>query len=141
MTKNSIQTEGGLLLQEAENFAKYILKKMPDRLSLEHYVQIISQGDSYSQNTSDAKLLKFAMSHPWSIGLIDSYLAFFRPDSEFRFRLYVMFAILESNRNYVDDFLPVERSPFYALSILYVGLKTALKVPCGFIVSFIARAV
>jgi hypothetical protein len=128
-------------VDEAENFGAYILKKKPSEDAINKYIRIVkSRRSDESANPLDKKLLGFARKHRWSIGLIDSYLALFKPESEFRHRLYIMFAILESSHEYSDHFLPVKRGPIHIVYIFYTGAKAVVKIPFGLVISWIARA-
>jgi hypothetical protein len=139
MTINYEITDDKIINREAGNFAKYILRRPVDKVFIERYKHIIQGKQLSSISVHDNKLLEFALNHRWAIGLIDSYLAIFKPDSEFRRRLFVMFAILESSQDYEADFLPARHSAIYGFYILYIGLKSTVKIPCGFIVSTMVK--
>jgi hypothetical protein len=111
--------------QEADLFGRYILKRLPSDSSKQLYMKAITT--SVLESDKDKKLILFIHGNPWSLGLIDSGLAFIMPYSEIRKRIYIMFSILECNPEYADNFLSKKRNPFYILVILFSGVRGVLK--------------
>ncbi|HSX04856.1 MAG TPA: hypothetical protein VLF69_00060 [Candidatus Saccharimonadales bacterium] len=79
----------------------------------------------------DTRLLDFMLQHPWSIGMIDGGLVFYRPHSEVRRRLYVLLAILESNPEYTEALLPKKRSLWYMLAVGAAGVRAVVNAVVG----------
>ncbi len=113
------------LQSEALFFARYLLNKKPNLRETELYEKTI-RSRALVPHERDLKLLAFASANTWSIGFIDSGLALIHPGAEFRMRLHLMFAILETNPEYHLLFLTQERKPLYALRILLRLLRAGL---------------
>ena len=132
-----LKEEKNNLRQEAELFGKYLLGKIPDEKSCQLYEAAISRLGS-SGTPADENIIRFVLSKPSFLGLIDSGCAFFRPGSLLRKKLHMMFAVLESRPAYANLFLPEKRkhnSLFYAI---WVGKRAIFKAIIGrFIMIFI----
>ena len=61
-------------------------------------------------------------------------MSFFKPDSELRRRIYVMFAVLESSPKYHRYFLPQKHSFLYVFVIFLLGIRAILRLVTGFVV-------
>lgn len=116
---------------QAVIFTKYLIKKEPDSQSITLYSQAIAHQTELSYR--DAKLLKFVQKHPFWIGCIDGGLAFVNPHSEVRRRIYIMFAILESQPLFWRNFLPIKRSWWYLFFILFTGLRAVIRAAAGIV--------
>lgn len=79
----------------------------------------------------DRALLAFVSRHTWSMGLVDAGLALRRPSSVIRTKLLVMSAILETNPELSDAFLPVRRHVLYAVYAAFVAVRAACKAAVG----------
>ncbi len=119
-----------LLEQEAELFSRYLLNRSPDKLAVELYSRAIKQ-TSASLTPQDQKLLPFLKNNTWSMGIIDSGLAFINPHSEIRRRLYFMLSILESIPENHDLFLPKKRNQLYLIVVVYHGTRATIKALLG----------
>lgn len=119
------------LTTQAILFTKYLIGKMPDKQSIALYSQAIKQDEL---TVSDKKVLSFMLRWPRLIGFIDAGLALTSPHSEVRRRIYVMFAILESQPLFWRDFLPVKRSGWYVFFILLVGLRSIVRAVGGILI-------
>jgi hypothetical protein len=118
------------LMQEAEIFGQYLLKRAPGEAAKTLYSQAISS-TSVTIEINDQKLLRFVLHNTWSIGLVDSGLALLNPGSEVRRRLYMLFCILESSPEHHDLFLPKHRNSFYLLAVLFSGFHAVIKAIVG----------
>jgi hypothetical protein len=128
------------MTEQGAVFGYHLLRRLPNKKVLTIYAAAIQQ-PSFVANQTDQRLLQFGLNHPWSISYIDAGLAYLRPQSEFRHRLYVMFAILESSREYHEHFLPKQRSPFYLFYIAYVAARSLVTAGVGLLlVKALSRA-
>lgn len=118
------------LEQEADILGTYLLKQSPNSLVKTLYAKAIQKA-SAPVHINDQKLLKFILRQNWSIGLVDSGLAFMNPSSEVRRRIYIMFAILESMPDYYDRYLPKHRAKFYLFVIAFTGIQAVIKALIG----------
>lgn len=98
------------LRREAEIFGHYILGGAPSAAVVELYASANAKLDGLVAAAADP-VVRFALRHPWSIGLLDGALAFRDRDAPLRQRLLVMFAILETQPIYSERFLPRSHTP------------------------------
>jgi hypothetical protein len=115
---------------EARVFGKYLIGQAPNEEAVLLYSRAMRATHAKLDET-DIKLLQLVMAHPRLLGFIDAGLPFYKPYSEVRRRLYVMLAILETQPQYHDIFLPKARSPWYILFILYAGFRAVVKTVFG----------
>lgn len=125
---------------EANIIGEYLLgKKNPIKKSIGLYIKAI-EVKQINLTKNENKIWVFMIKNKWSIGCIDSALAFFSPQSNIRKRLLVMLAILETMPEYTDLFLPRSRPLLYHLYILWVGCRAILKTMAGYLLlKFILR--
>ena len=88
-----------------------------------------------STNEKDIATLDFAVNHPWSIKLLDAGLAIISPQAELRRRLYVMFALIEADREYAHLFLAQKKSKLYLLNLFFVGIGAVIKMVAGIVLA------
>ncbi len=116
---------------EAEIFGHYLLSgKTPNSKSISLYVEAMHLRPAQASGR-DKKILEFILKNNWSIGMIDGALAFSKNKSIIRRKLLFMSAILETQPEYADLFLPQERSGFYNLYIFWVGFRAVMKALAG----------
>lgn len=124
--------------EEALIFGKYLLSgETPDDKSVELYVKA-HQFRDLSVQPSEEKLFAFVMLNTWSLGLIDSALAFSGPNHILRKKLLVMSAVLECRPNYASLFLPKKRSWFYFIAFLWIGFRGVCKAVFGKLLMLVA---
>ena len=61
---------------------------------------------------------------------VDGALALTNPHSLLRKRIYIMFCILETSKDFTDYFLPVKKNIFY---LFVIGVKSAIAVALSLI--------
>ncbi|MEO5643830.1 MAG: hypothetical protein ABIQ40_00910 [Bacteroidia bacterium] len=117
--------------KEAEIFGRYLLGgKNPNAKSISLYTEAMKLRPAEVIG-SDKKILVFILKNNWSIGMIDSALAFSKGKSVIRRKLLFMTAILETQPEYAELFLPQERSWFYSIYIFWVGCRAVMKMMAG----------
>jgi hypothetical protein len=107
------------------------VKDQPSREIVELYSKIIKKSVVSEISLKDKRILRFGFNHPWLLPVLDAGLVLVRPRSELRYRIYIMFAILEATPKYSDKFLAKKHSPFYILYIFLVGIRAALRTFLG----------
>lgn len=121
----------GSLQDEAKIFGKYLLGgKMPNEQSVSLY-QKAMQLKPVQLTEKETKLLQFILRNPRSASLIDSALGFFDSRNAVRKKILTMSAILETQPEYAQLFLPAERSFFYNIYIFWVGFRAVVKAVVG----------
>lgn len=117
--------------KEAEVLGKYLLGgKKPNAESISLY-ENANQIKPVSLNEREKKILAFLLRHPACAGLIDGALAFGSANGGIRRKILYMSAILETQPEYADLFLPKERGWFFNIYIFWVGCRAILKAIAG----------
>jgi hypothetical protein len=117
--------------REAEVFGKYLLGgKTPVEKAISLYMEAMQLRPAKPIGR-DEKILRFVLKNPSFTGLFDSALAFSSKKSILRRKILFMSAILETQPEYADLFLPKERSWFYNIYIFGVGCRAILKMLAG----------
>ncbi|CAN5129149.1 hypothetical protein BH09BAC5_BH09BAC5_22670 [soil metagenome] len=120
--------------KEAEIFGRYLLSgKLPNEKSISLYQESLRIRPANAIG-KDEKILKFLLNHPAFIGIIDSALAFSKKKSIIRRKILFMSAILETQPEYAEMFLPQERKWHYNIYIFFVGTRAVFKMVAGKIV-------
>jgi hypothetical protein len=119
---------------QAAVFGRYLLGTYPCPAAIELYDELLAANPGNPDET-DRYLLDFALRHHWSIGLIDSGLAFTRPDAEIRRRLHLMFAILECMPEHTHHFISQDhkRWSMSIISLSIAGVIGAFKALAGYV--------
>lgn len=119
------------LSQEAEALGRYLLGKPPGEKAVALYVAA-NEKKPIRLSPREEKVFRFLVKHRWSAGLIDSALGFSKAaQGGIRRKILYMSAILETQPEYAELFLPKERSWFYNLFIFWVGARAVLKAMAG----------
>jgi hypothetical protein len=113
--------------KEAKITGRYLLDgKDPNAQSISLF-QNAMRVKPVKLSARDEKILAYIYRHPGSLGLIDSALGFFGRQSGVRRLVLFMSAILETQPEYAELFLPKERSWFYNVYIFFVGVRAVVK--------------
>lgn len=126
------------LAKEAEIFGRYLLSgTMPSAKTVSLYVSANEQ-KPVRLSAEEEKILAFMVRNHRTIGMIDGALAFTNPSGGIRRKLLYMSAILETQPEYADLFLPKTRSLGYTIFIFWVGFRAVSKAVAGkFLLLFI----
>lgn len=119
--------------EEAKIFGAYIVGAIPSQDIITRYIHIATSSPP-PLTTQDKAIISFIYRHPGLLGAIDAYAAFFRPESEIRRRLFIMFAVLEATPEYADKFLPKDRGFLSFLTIFGVSLRAFFRLVMGCVV-------
>lgn len=131
--------ESSLLLQ-AQVFSNYLVKRSASSHSTKVYKTILQASPAQASSTG-VGLLDYALKHPHALPYLDAYLGFFKPTAELRRRVYIMLAVLESEPDYWDYFLPKKRGSLYLMSVGLIGLRSVFRLLAGtiFVKVFLIR--
>jgi hypothetical protein len=117
--------------KEAEIFGRYLLDgKQPNSKSISLYIEAMNLRP-FPATGKDEKILKFILKNPRSTGMIDGALAFSKKKSIVRRKILFMSAILETQPEYAELFLPQERNWSYNIYIFWVGFRAVMKAFFG----------
>lgn len=98
---------------EAASFGRYLLGREIGAASCATYARAAGE---LGYDEADA-VTNFALQRPWSIAPLDGALALVRSDALLRKKLLLMAAVLETQPEYCDDFLPRERCTRDAIAV------------------------
>jgi hypothetical protein len=117
-------------LAEAPIFCGYLVGDQLSKQAEQLYAAAIGSGQPAPEQQ---RLLQFCYDHPWAVGYIDGALRFKAPQAEFRRRLYLMFAILESMPEYSEQFLPRRYTAWHILVVIFYGIRGVWRAIAGMI--------
>ena len=118
---------------QAEIFGTYLIPGATITPQIKQLFAKTMQATEAPLSDTDAKLLDAVLDHPGRLRYLDAGAALLYPDAEIRRRLYVMFATLEANTEYWDEFLPKKRSPLYLFTIAGAGIRGVWRAIAGLI--------
>ena len=119
--------------RQAVIFGKYLIKKTPNSPSVKKYGAAVKLHSKKLDN-QDMRLLELIEKHPTLTPFVDAALAFVKPHSEVRPRIYLLFAILESTPEYWQEFIPKKRNPLYIFTIFSIGVRSVFRAIVGIVV-------
>jgi hypothetical protein len=99
------------LPDEARVFARYLVDRVPPPELIERYADVNRRLLAAPAEGADAALLAFARRHSWSLPFLDAACALLRPGGLLRVKILVMAAVLETSREFAEDFLPRDTRP------------------------------
>ncbi|HUB93416.1 MAG TPA: hypothetical protein VMB52_02840 [Verrucomicrobiae bacterium] len=110
--------------KEALLFSTYLIGESPTTKQIALYTQSVPKAANGSTYTA-------AVHHSFLLPYLDAYDALFRPASELRQRLYLMFSILEASPEHTELFLPQQRSWWYVLRFVAYGIRGSYRLVIG----------
>lgn len=126
-------------VSEGRILARYLLGEDPGARVLQLYDAAIRRANPRPVDDADARVLAYALAHPWSVGPLDAALALAGPrGAALRRRLLIMTAVLEVLPEYSDRFLArVQRGVWFSLTLLVT--RAAFKALVGLGLLKVAR--
>jgi hypothetical protein len=124
--------------REAQVFAYYYVHEEPPQSIVSRYVAHINRQPGAS-TPQEMHLVALSVQHPRLLPFFDAGLALLHPQSELRRRLFVMFALLEASTPYTQLFLPMQRKPWYVVTIIFTMISAGLKAIVGSILLKVLR--
>lgn len=121
--------------EEARILTRYLINEVPSKVQ----VGLYSIGSSSSVTAGRERAWDIVLNHPWLLPYFDAYDALFRPDSQLRKKLYIMFSILEASPDFVEKFLPQKRSLWYLLILAGVGIRSIYRLLMGVVFVKVGR--
>lgn len=118
---------------QAEIFGTYLIPGATITPQIKQLFAKTMQATEAPLSDIDTKLLDAVLARPKRLCYLDAGAALLHPDAEIRRRLYVMFATLEANTDYWDEFLPKKRSPLYLFTVAGAGIRGVYRAIAGII--------
>lgn len=117
---------------EAQILAKYLIGKSISNDLIKRYCDAIDALET-DLDEKESKLWQKCLNNPILLPYIDSGLALHDSFSKIRFRIYIMFCILETSSVFADHFLPQKKSFWYIPKFLLEMAIAGCKGAVGFI--------
>jgi hypothetical protein len=120
---------------EARTFGRYVVGREIDQRVADLYARASRELGCESHD----RVAQFALRHPWSIGALDAALALTASDAPLRKKLLLMAAILETQPEYCDAFLPRDRMAYGSAMVAYALARAALLAAAGVVLLRLVR--
>jgi hypothetical protein len=118
---------------EARVFGRYLLRREPSVTAAQLYCSAMRRCP-VDCNSRDEKIIRFVMRNRRLLPLIDGALAFSKKRSALRTKLLIMTAILETQPEYTELFLPQQRAAGYWIIVGFRLCAAAFRLVCGKII-------
>lgn len=125
------------LENQARIITRHLIRKIPTQQATYLYRDAIDTLN-LPATQNETVLWKFALRHPWSLGLIDAGLASSNRHNNIRKRILIMVAVLETQIEYYSYFLPKEYPRWRVIIVPFILLKTLFKSIAGKILIWMA---
>jgi hypothetical protein len=86
-----------ILEKEARLFARYLIDCEAPPEMVDRYINANRKLGTDVVIDFDAKMMEFALTHPWSVPFLDAAAGFLQPNALIRKKIYVMTAVLEAS--------------------------------------------
>jgi hypothetical protein len=116
--------------KEAHLLAKYLINQKASQRVVELY-RAAGELHQIEFSPPQERVWQFCLSYPWSLNYIDAALAFTDRYHPVRNKIFLMQAILETQRELSLFFLPQKRNSFYLAVIFLRSLSAILKIALG----------
>jgi nucleoside-diphosphate-sugar epimerase len=118
------------LLREARLISHYLLGIRPS-LDLQIRYAVALGRLKIELDRDEQRLWRIIERCPNTLRMIDSGLAFIKPQGGIRRKLYTMLAILETSPHYSDHFLPKACTLVQGVKLVWVGLRAGISTLLG----------
>jgi hypothetical protein len=118
------------LLREARLISHYLLHIMPSIDLQIRYADALSRL-KITLDRDEERLWHIIERYPSALRMIDSGLAFIKPQGGIRRKLYTMLAILEASPQHHDHFLPKTCTMLQRFKLILIGLRAAVSALLG----------
>lgn len=117
--------------EEAELIADYLLGVMPNANSRRLYLMAVDKLGA-NLNEKETRIWNISIQHPSLLPYIDAGLALTDKLNPIRKRIYIMFAILETEKELSDKFL-YKREPFWLIRCVFYVNRAIFRSVVGFL--------
>lgn len=138
-TGNSLRDEQGAPRAEAALLGRYLLRCEPEPEVAARF-EAGCRRLFGAASPADEAVVRFAVRHPWSLPFLDAASGLAAPDSLLRRKIFLMFAVLETDPRHAEAFAAVPAAR--AWIVLKVGARAlagALKAAAGLALLPVAR--
>jgi hypothetical protein len=126
------------VITEAGVFAKYITGKPGNSIICQQYANGVSTLN-LAFTPREEQMMETLTEYPFLIPLCDAGLAILSPQCIFRKRLLLMFALLETDKNFTTDFISTEDMSFPIARFITRGCIGIFKAVSGVIFILLMR--
>jgi len=116
---------------EASKITNYLLSVEVGNKEAVLYAEALNKLNIILED-EDEKIFKMMLNKKWKMASIDAILAFKKPQSNIRRKIFIMLSILEASPNYTSYFLSKDFSFFDYIKICCVGIRSIIRVLIGF---------
>ncbi len=120
---------------EAYILGKYLIGKAPSEDVIFRYVAALEK-NSVELSEKEKKLWNFSLAHPWALGCIDAMFALRFPRSNFRKKIYIFLAIIETAPMYSELFLAQHPTRFICVKIPFFLFRAFMRLMIGSIIYY-----
>ena len=125
---------------EARLFSNYLINREPEGDIIARYIDANLKLGTDAVSDNDAGILRYCMSHKWSVSLLDAATGLLHPRSVLRKKIYIMAALLEASTKYTECFLPGDQSVIAAIiEIMSAGMFACIKILLGVPLYYVLR--
>jgi hypothetical protein len=123
---------------EAKLIANYLVKNSDSPENIAHYLKAVEALNiKYSPN--EERIMKLVMKFPFLIGFVDAGLAIIDKQSNLRYRIYTMLAILETDPALSKYFLAKNFTLLEWMITILAGARSVIRIVFGFIILKVLR--
>jgi hypothetical protein len=115
-------------LAEARTFGRHLLGHEVSESAVQLYVRALAAGAGGDEGDA---FVRYAVARPWSIGALDGAYALTNPGAPLRRKLLLMAAILETQPEYCEAFLPSDRPFWYPALVAWALVRGAFLTGIG----------
>lgn len=127
-----------LLKAEAALFAKYLGAEIDDMQLQNRYVFAI-QELNVTYKPKDIAIIKSLIQFPFLVSYVDGAFAFIRSVTTVRKRIWIMSALMETEKKYAARFLVQKDISFPFIKFLWLGAKGIVKGFAGILLVYLLR--
>ncbi len=123
--------------KKAEIITKYLIGRAPTRMNKDLFNQALKKLN-VTAGRNDRQIWDLVLNHPFLLPYIDAGFALIEPKNTIRQKLYIMFAVLETDPLYSDLFIYKKRG-FWIVSVFWFGLRALFRAIAGFFIVALMR--
>ncbi|MEK7598928.1 MAG: hypothetical protein AAB474_00545 [Patescibacteria group bacterium] len=119
--------------KEAEIIARYLIGAKLSRANQNLFDQAIKT-HNIKMNQKDQRIWNLVLNHPALLPYIDAGFALIQPTNSIRKKIYIMFAVLETEPSYSEFFLYNKKRIPWVINAGWLGLRALFRAIVGFFI-------